>query len=119
MSIKVFIFVCLFVCTNTDEELDGGTVSVLVKYRDIITVINKTFTICELTAAVQKSCPIEEGSHNIVVMEMFPDYAPSVSLFLAIVRLYNITFKVSGSNALGSELSLRGINVIPGHSAKN
>ena len=42
---------------NTDEELDGGTVSVLVKYRDIITVINKTFKICELTAAVQKSCP--------------------------------------------------------------
>ena len=56
----------------------------LVKYRDIITVINKTFTICELTAAVQKSCPIEEGSHKIVVMETFPGYAPSVSLLLSV-----------------------------------
>ena len=75
---------------NTDEELDGGTVSVLVKYRDIITVINKTFRICELTAAVQKSCPIEEGNHKIVVTETFPGYAPSVSLLLAIICLYNI-----------------------------
>ena len=68
----------MIVCT--DEQVDGGTVSVLVKYRDIITVINKTFKICELTAAVQKSCPIEEGNHNIVVTEAFPSYAPSVSL---------------------------------------
>ena len=66
-------------CTNTDEAIDGGTVSVLVKYRDIITVINKTFKICELTAAVQWSCPIEEGDHKIVITETFPSYAPSVS----------------------------------------
>ena len=28
-------------CKNADEEVDGGTVSVLVKYSDIITVIKK------------------------------------------------------------------------------
>jgi hypothetical protein len=53
---------------------------VLVKYSDIITVIKKTFSICQLTAAVLKSCPIEEGNHKIVVTETFPSYAPSVSL---------------------------------------
>ena len=64
---------------SSDEKLDGGTVSVLVKYRDIITVINKTFDICTLTTAVQKSCPIEEGEHKITVTETFPSYAPLVS----------------------------------------
>ena len=65
-------------CKNADEEVDGGTVSVLVKYSDIITVIKKTFSICRLTAAVLKSCPIEEGNHKIVITETFPSYAPSV-----------------------------------------
>ena len=74
---------------NTDEELDGGTVSVLVKYRDIITVINKTLKICELTAVVQKSCPIEEGNHKIVVTETFLSYAPSVSLLFVWIQSYS------------------------------
>ena len=79
-------------CTNiyTDEAVDGGTVSVVVKYRDIITVINKTFKICELTAAVQWSCPIAEGDHKIVITETFPSYAPSVSLLYeeVSIRIY-------------------------------
>ena len=73
----------------TDEELDGGIVSVLVKYRDIITVINKTLKICELTAAVQTSCPIEEGNHKIVVTETFPSYAPSVSPLFVWIQSYS------------------------------
>ena len=53
--------------------------AVLIKYRGIITVINKIFQICDLAKAVQKTCPIEEGDHLIEVTETFPSYAPSVS----------------------------------------
>ena len=62
-----------------DEQLDSGTVAVLVKYKGIITVINKVFQICELAAAVQKTCPIDEGKHEIAITDTFPSYAPSVS----------------------------------------
>ena len=56
--------------------------AVLIKYRGIITVINKIFQICDLAEAVQKTCPIEEGDHLIEVTETFPSYAPSVSTLL-------------------------------------
>ena len=65
--------------TCTDEQLSGGTVAVLVKYKGIITVLNKVFKICDLAEAVQKTCPIEGGKHDISVTETFPSYAPSVS----------------------------------------
>ena len=65
---------------NSDQQLDGGTVSVLIKYQNVITVLKKTFQICELAEAVQKHCPIDEGKHEIVVTETFPSYAPSVSI---------------------------------------
>ena len=79
-------------CKNADEEIDGGTVSVLVKYSDIITVIKKTFSICRLTAAVLKSCPIEEGNHKIVVTETLPSYAPSVRIVIIDLSIF-ITFR--------------------------
>ena len=54
--------------------------AVLVKYKGIITVLNKVFKICDLAEAVQKTCPIDGGKHEISVTETFPSYAPSVSL---------------------------------------
>ena len=54
--------------------------SVLIKYQNVITVLKKTFQICELAEAVQKHCPIDEGKHEIIVTETFPSYAPSVSI---------------------------------------
>ena len=64
----------------TDEQLDSGTVAVLIKYKGIITVINKVFQICELAAAVQKTCPIDEGKHEIAITDTLPSYAPAVSV---------------------------------------
>ena len=69
--------------TCTDEQLNGGTVSVLVKYRGIITVLNKVFQICNLAKAVQMTCPIDKGNREISVSEVFPSYAPSVSIIIA------------------------------------
>lgn len=62
--------------------------AVLIKYRGIITVINKLFKICDLAKQVEKTCPIDEGNHQVTVTETFPSYAPSVSVLIIIQLLY-------------------------------
>ena len=62
--------------TCTDEQLSGGTVAVLIKYKGNITVLNKVFNICDLV----KTCPIDGGELKMSLTETIPSYAPSVSL---------------------------------------
>ena len=63
----------------TDEELSGGKISMVMKYRNSIPVLKKKYDICDLASDMEESCPLEAGVQEVSFILSIPNYAPSVS----------------------------------------
>lgn len=61
------------------EEVDGGYLTILVKYKNYIPVMNKKRNLCNIPDILEDSCPLQPGIHDATLIQKFPSYAPSVS----------------------------------------
>ena len=62
-------------CIRTGKEINGGEVTICIKYKDMIPVLNEKFNLC---GVVEGKCPLEAGVHDVSLKENVPSYAPSV-----------------------------------------
>ena len=60
------------------EEVEGGSLNILVKYK-YIPVMNKKKDLCNIPDILADSCPLQPGVHEATFVHKFPSYAPSVS----------------------------------------
>ena len=74
----VCVCVCVYVCV-TVEEVEGGYLTILVKYKNYIPVMNKKKDLCNIPDILQEACPLQAGIHEATLTQKFPSYAPSVS----------------------------------------
>ena len=58
------------------EEITGGTVKIVVKY-SIITVLNKSYSLCDLLSQTGQKCPVAAGTYSNSITETIPSSAPS------------------------------------------
>lgn len=72
-------------CINTiDEEVTEGKITLVVKYSTFhITVINKSYDLCDIAKSAGDSCPLEAKDHNFIITESLPSSAPSVYTMLS------------------------------------
>ena len=64
---------------NTGEDVTGGKISLVVKYGSFhITVINKSYDLCDTAKSAGDSCPLKAGDHSVTITESLPGSAPSV-----------------------------------------
>ena len=61
----------------TAEQVTSGTVKVAVKY-SIITILNKSYALCDLLVQAGTKCPVAPGTYSNVLTETIPSSAPSV-----------------------------------------
>ena len=61
----------------TAEQVTAGTVKIVVKY-SIITVLNKSYSLCDLLAQAGTKCPVAPGTYTSSITETIPSSAPSV-----------------------------------------
>ena len=61
------------------EEVDGGSLNVLVKYNNYFPVMNKKRNLCNIPDILDDPCPLTAGIHEATLVQKFPSYAPSVS----------------------------------------
>ena len=65
--------------THTAEEVEGGSLNILVKYNNYIPVMNKKKNLCNIPDILSEPCPLQSGVHDATFAHKFPSYAPSVS----------------------------------------
>ena len=76
------------------EDINSGSVYVLIKYRNLIPIMNKSYDLCDdIVSYLGVSCPLEAGTHEYTITETIPSYAFSVSLILVQVILLRVTKK--------------------------
>ncbi|XP_011404560.1 PREDICTED: putative phosphatidylglycerol/phosphatidylinositol transfer protein 2 [Amphimedon queenslandica] len=62
------------------EEVTEGKITLVVKYGTFhITVINKSYDLCNIAKSAGDSCPLKTGDHNVIMTESLPGSAPSGS----------------------------------------
>ena len=63
----------------TAEEVDGGSLTITVKYKNYVPVMNQKKNLCDIPDILDEPCPLQQGVHDATISRTFPDYAPSVS----------------------------------------
>ena len=75
------------------EEVTSGTVKVSLVYGSVPTV-DESLDLCDLVTQVKRKCPLGKGPLSFKLEENIPDYVPSVSSNLLIVKSYEkLNFK--------------------------
>ncbi|CAI8016230.1 Putative phosphatidylglycerol/phosphatidylinositol transfer protein DDB_G0282107, partial [Geodia barretti] len=57
------------------EEVEGGSLNILVKYK-YIPVMNKKKDLCNIPDILADSCPLQPGVHEATFIQKFPSHAP-------------------------------------------
>lgn len=60
------------------EEIDSGSVKILVKYKNFVPVVSKTMGVCDLVSYLGISCPLEAGTQEFSATQSIPSYSPTV-----------------------------------------
>jgi hypothetical protein len=63
----------------TAEEVDGGSLLILVKYKNYFPVVNQKKDLCDIPDILSEPCPLQTGVHDATISQTFPGYAPSGS----------------------------------------
>lgn len=58
------------------EEVEGGSLNILVKYKNYFPVMNKKEDLCNIPNILSESCPLQAGTHDATFVQTFPSYAP-------------------------------------------
>ena len=81
------------------EEVEGGSLNILVKYK-YIPVMNKKKDLCNIPDILADSCPLQPGVHEATFIQKFPSHAPYVSstLLHSLFKAYPDTNGTVGSS---------------------
>ena len=63
----------------TAEEVDGGSLTITVKYKNYFPLVNQKKNLCDIPDILDEPCPLQAGIHDATISHNFPNYAPSVS----------------------------------------
>ena len=70
------------------EEVEGGSLTIRIKYKNYIPVMNKKEDLCNIPDILAESCPLQPGVHEATFIQSFPLPTPHLLVLYTLCVVY-------------------------------